>query len=111
MLHTNERCAAGGTADDTTEPVLTVVAWAGMIAPAGLDFCHAGLNGIPQVFIDDRLVLSANGQNVRVIIVAAAAALYAVLLLAMRMLTRGEIEQMPAGEKLYALITKIGFYR
>ena len=76
MLHTNERCAAGGTADDTTEPVLTVVAWAGMIAPAGLDFCHASLNGIPKVFIDDRLVLSANGQNIRVIIVAAAAALW-----------------------------------
>ncbi len=43
--------------------------------------------------------------------IAAAAALYAVLLLAMRVLTRGEIEQMPAGEKLYALITKMGFYR
>lgn len=75
-LGINQCGAAGSAADNAAEPVLSVRAWAAVIAQAGFNISHALLHGIPKIFVDDRLVLAANGKSIRVIKVTAALSLW-----------------------------------
>lgn len=72
----------------------------------------AGIMAIAAVAVYKGLFALLKNNIVALLVsICAAVAVYAVLLLAMKILSREEIEQMPAGEKLYSLIRKLGFYR
>lgn len=72
----------------------------------------AGIMAIAAVAVYKGLFALLKSNIVALLVsICAAVAVYAVLLLAMKILSREEIEQMPAGEKLYSLIRKLGFYR
>ena len=75
-LGINQCGAAGSAADNAAEPVLSVRAWASVIAKAGFNLRHALLHGIPKLFVYDRIVLAMNGKSIRVIKVTAALSLW-----------------------------------
>ena len=67
----NHSATAGGTADNTRDPILAAAQGTAMVLVHCLELGNAVLGGVPDVAIHKRLMLSVHHQNIGIIVVSA----------------------------------------